>query len=163
MIKDILSIFANEVEIKRLFNQDRDIFHYHRKRLQARTIETLIMLHMHTNPNSNDINAISNMNNNSKLNDRNSKNELGNDFCDIDVFVETNLNNELNVSFDNDFDNLMEENVNLNNANVFENNKSDDFKNENFENLFVNKKIASKQTNTRQSISKSETKRHRQF
>ena len=97
MIKDILSISINDVEIKRFFNQNRDIFHYRRERLQANTIETLMILHMHTGRNSNDTNAISNMNKNSKSNDRNSKNESKNDFRDIDVFVEANLNNESNV------------------------------------------------------------------
>ena len=58
----------------------------------------------------------------------------------------------------------MEKNVNLNNANVFENSKFDDLENENFENLFVNKKIASKQTNTQKSMSKNEIKKkHRLF
>ena len=54
MIKDILSISANDVEVKRLFNQNRDIFYSRRKRLQAKIIETLMMLHMHTDRNSND-------------------------------------------------------------------------------------------------------------
>ena len=56
-----------------------------------------MMLHMHTNRNSNDTDAISNINNDSKLNDRNSKNESEDDFRDTDVFVEVNLNNESNV------------------------------------------------------------------
>ena len=50
----------------------------------------------------------------------------------------------------------MEKHVNLNNAIVFENNEFDDLKNENFENPFVNKKIASKQTNTQKSMLKNE-------
>ena len=75
IIENILSISTNDVEVKRLFNQDRDIFHYRRERLQTKTIETLMMLHMHTNRNSNDTNAISNMNNDLKSNDRDSKNE----------------------------------------------------------------------------------------
>ena len=74
MIKNILSISTNNVEIKRLFNQNCDIFSYHRERLQAKIIETLMMLYMHTNRNSNDTDTISNINNNSKLNNRNSKN-----------------------------------------------------------------------------------------
>ena len=69
---------------------------------------------MHTDRNSSNTNAISNMNNDSKSNDRNSENESKNDFRDIDVFVEANLNNESNVFFNNDFANLMEKNVNLN-------------------------------------------------
>ena len=99
MIKNILLISTNDVEIKRLFNQNRDIFHYRRERLQAKTIETLMMLHIHTNRNANDTDAISNRNNDSKSNDRNSKNESKNNFRDIDVFVEANLNNESNVFF----------------------------------------------------------------
>ena len=87
---------------------------------------------IHIDRNSNDIHAILNMNNDSKSNDRNSKDELENDFRDINIFVETNLNNELNVFFDNDSDNLMKENVNLNNANVFTSNKFDDLKDESF-------------------------------
>ena len=121
------------------------------------------MLHIHTDRNSNDTDAISNINNDSKSNDRNSKNESKNDFHDTDMFIKANLNNESNVFFDNDFDNLMEKNVNLNNANVFKNNEFDILKNKNFENLFVNKEIASKQTNTQESISKNEIKKkHRQ-
>ena len=94
MINFFLSMSVNNVEVKRLFNQNRDIFHYRRERLQTKIIETLMMLYMHTDQSSNDTDAISNMNNDSKSNDRNSKNELKNDFRDIDVFVETNLNNE---------------------------------------------------------------------
>ena len=60
------------------------------------------------------------------------------------MFVEANLNNESNVFFNIDFDNLMKENVNLNNANVFEINEFNDLKDENFEKKFINKKIASK-------------------
>ena len=140
IIKNILSISVNDVEVKRLFNQNRDIFHYRRERLQTKIIEILIMLHMHTDWNSSDTDAISNINNDSKLNDRNSKNESKNDFRDIDVFVKTNLNNESNVFFDNNVDNLMKKNLNLNNANVFKNNEFDDIENENSENLFVRKK-----------------------
>ena len=119
------------------------------------------MLYMHTDRNSD---LMSNINDDLKLNDRNSKNESKNDFRDIDVFVKTKLNNESNVFFNNDFDNLMKKSVSLNNANDFENNKFDDLKDENFDDLFVNSEIASKQTDTQASISKSEIKkRHRQF
>ena len=160
MIKDILSISANDVEMKRLFNQDRDIFHYRRERLQTKIIKTLMMLHMHTNRNSD---IMSNINDDLKSNDRNSKNESKNDFRDIDVFVKAKLNNESNVSSDNDSDNLMKKSVNLNNANDFESNEFDDLRDENFDDFFVNSEIASKQTDTQASISKSEIrKRHRQ-
>ena len=151
MIKNILLISTNDVEVKRLFNQNRDIFHYRRERLQTKIIKTLMMLHMHTDRNSD---VMSNINDDLKSNDRNSKNESKKDFRDIDVFVKTNLNNKSNVSFDNDFNNLIKENVNLNNANDFENNKFDDLKNENFDDLFLNSEFASKQTNTQVSISK---------
>ena len=98
MIKDILSISANNVEVKRLFNQNRDIFYYRRERLQTKIIKTLMILHMYTNRNSN---AMSNINDDLKSNDRNSKNKSKNDVHyvrDIDVFIKANLNNESNVS-----------------------------------------------------------------
>ena len=63
-----------------------------------------MMLYMHKDRNSNDTDTISNTNNDSKLNDRNSKNESKNDFRDIDVFVKTNLDNESNIFFENNFD-----------------------------------------------------------
>ena len=97
IIKNILSISVNDVEVKRLFNQNRDIFHYRRKRIQTKIIKTLMILHIHKDRNSSDTDAIANINNDSKSNDRNSKDESEKDFRDIDVFVEANLNNESNV------------------------------------------------------------------
>ena len=95
---------------------------------------------MHTDRNSRDTKNISNMNNDLKSNDRNSKNKSENDFHDIYLFVERTLNNEL-IVFYNDFDNMMNKNVNLNNANDFKRNEFDYLKDENFDNLFINKKM----------------------
>ena len=101
------------------------------------------MLHMHKNQNSNDIDEISNTNN-SKSNERYSKNELEKNHHDTDIFIKTNLQDEFYVSFNNDSDNLMKENTILNKNNEFENNKFDDLKNENFNDIFVNKKMTTK-------------------
>ena len=48
IIEIILSISANDVEIKRLFNQNRHISHYRRERLQTKIHEILMMLYIHT-------------------------------------------------------------------------------------------------------------------
>ena len=90
IIKTILSISANNVEIKRLFIQNRYISYYRRERLQAKIIKTLMMLYIYTDENSNDTNTISNINNNLKSNNRNLKNESKNDFRDTDVFLKVN-------------------------------------------------------------------------
>ena len=116
MIKDILSVFVTDIEVKRFFNQHCDIFHYRRKRLQTKIIKTLMILHIHTNTND------------SKSNKRYSKDESENDHRDIDVFVKTNLQKEFYVTFDYDSDNLMEKSTILNKNKEFENNKFDDLK-----------------------------------
>ena len=53
MTKNVLSISADDVEIKKLFNQIRNIIYYRRTRLHAITIEKLMMLRMHTEKNMN--------------------------------------------------------------------------------------------------------------
>ena len=47
MAKDVLSIPGSGAGVERLFNQGRDIASYRRGRLQAKTIETLMILKMH--------------------------------------------------------------------------------------------------------------------
>ena len=64
------------------------------------------MFHMHTNRNSNDTNEILNTNN-PNLNEQYSKDESKNDYRDIDVFVETSLQNKCYVFSNNDFEDLM--------------------------------------------------------
>ena len=51
MAKNVLSIPAGDAGVERLFNQARDITQYRRARLHATTIETLMMLRMHTGKN----------------------------------------------------------------------------------------------------------------
>ena len=53
MTKNVLSISADGVKVERLFNQTRNITQYRRTRLHANTIETLMMLRMHTEKNTN--------------------------------------------------------------------------------------------------------------
>ena len=55
MTKDILSIFADDADVERLLNRIRNISHYRRARFRANSIEILMMLHMHTDKNSNDL------------------------------------------------------------------------------------------------------------
>ena len=49
MIRNMLSISKNETNVERFFNQKRDIIHYRRIRLNAKTIKILIMIRMHAN------------------------------------------------------------------------------------------------------------------
>ena len=51
MIRNILSVFENETDVKRLFNQERDIIHYRRACLNAKKIKILMMIRMHANKN----------------------------------------------------------------------------------------------------------------
>ena len=51
MIRNVLTIFENETNVERLFNQKRDIIHYRRIRLNAKTIQTLMMIQMHADRN----------------------------------------------------------------------------------------------------------------
>ena len=51
MIRNVLTIFENETNVERLFNQKRDIIHYRRIRLNAKTIQTLMMIRMHADRN----------------------------------------------------------------------------------------------------------------
>ena len=48
MTRDVFSIFKSDVETEKLFNQKRDIIYYRRDRFYANTVETLIILCMHT-------------------------------------------------------------------------------------------------------------------
>ena len=77
MIKDVLSIFENNVEVEKLFNQNRDITHYRRNRFNATTIEILMMFRMHTNKNANVISS----------NDIEKKKK----FSNSNIYVKTNL------------------------------------------------------------------------
>ena len=51
MIRNVLTIFESETDVERLFNQKRDITHYRRIRLNAKTIQTLMMIRMHADRN----------------------------------------------------------------------------------------------------------------
>ena len=51
MIRNVLTIFENETDVERLFNQKRDIIHYRRIRLNAKTIQILMMIRMHADKN----------------------------------------------------------------------------------------------------------------
>ena len=51
MIRNVLTIFENETDVERLFNQKRDITYYRRARLNAKTIQTLMMIRMHADRN----------------------------------------------------------------------------------------------------------------
>ena len=51
MIRNVLTIFESETNVERLFNQKRDIIHYRRIRLNAKTIQTLMMIRMHADRN----------------------------------------------------------------------------------------------------------------
>ena len=52
MTKDVLAISTNDVEVEKLFNQNRNIIHYYRNCFHAITIATIMMFCMHTNKNS---------------------------------------------------------------------------------------------------------------
>ena len=52
LTKNVLAISISDVEIEKLFNQDRDIIHYRQNRFYAITIKMIIMLCMHTSKNS---------------------------------------------------------------------------------------------------------------
>ena len=102
-----------------------------------------MMLYIHRNRNLNDTNEILNTNN-SKSNERYSKDKSENDHRDIDIFVEKNLQNKFYVFSNNDSDKLMEKKTILNKNDEFENNEFDDLKDENFDDIFVNKKVTTK-------------------
>ena len=51
MIRNVLTIFESETNVERLFNQKRDIIYYRRARLNAKTIQILMMIRMHANKN----------------------------------------------------------------------------------------------------------------
>ena len=51
MIRNVLTILESETDVERLFNQKRDIIHYRRARLNAKTIQTLMMIRMHADRN----------------------------------------------------------------------------------------------------------------
>ena len=51
MIRNVLTIFESETDVERLFNQKRDIIHYRRARLNAKTIQILMMIQMHADRN----------------------------------------------------------------------------------------------------------------
>ena len=51
MIRNVLTIFESETDVERLFNQKRDIIHYRRARLNAKTIQILMMIRMHADRN----------------------------------------------------------------------------------------------------------------
>jgi hypothetical protein len=53
MTRDILTIAENKAEVKRFFNQKRDITHYHRDNLRVKTMKMFMMIRMHTNKNEN--------------------------------------------------------------------------------------------------------------
>jgi hypothetical protein len=53
MTRDILTIAENKAEVKRLFNQERDITHYRRDNLRVKTIKMFMMIRIHTNKNEN--------------------------------------------------------------------------------------------------------------
>jgi hypothetical protein len=95
MTRDILAIAKNEAEIKRLFNQDRDITHYRRENLRVKTIETLMMIRMHTNKNEK----------NTTLFEKNiSKNQLHFDQQNTTIYInaELNQNFESEIQLDDD-------------------------------------------------------------
>ena len=51
MIRNVLTILENETDVERLFNQKRNIIYYRRIRLNAKTIQTLMMIRMHADRN----------------------------------------------------------------------------------------------------------------
>ena len=51
MARDVLAIPGSGAGVERLFNQGRDITHYRRARLDAKTIQTLMMIRMHAGRN----------------------------------------------------------------------------------------------------------------
>ncbi len=83
MTRDILAIAENEVEIKRLFNQDCDITHYRRENLRAKTIETFMMIRIHTNKNEK---------NTTLLEKDTSKNQLHLDQQNATIYIDVELN-----------------------------------------------------------------------
>ena len=51
MIRDVLTIFESETNVERLFNQKHDITYYRRARLNAKTIQILMIIRMHADRN----------------------------------------------------------------------------------------------------------------
>ena len=47
----MLTIFENKTNVERLFNQKRNIIYYRRIRLNAKTIQILIIIQMHVDKN----------------------------------------------------------------------------------------------------------------
>lgn len=89
MVMDILAIPASGAGVERLFNQGRDITHHRRGRLQAKTIESLMMLRMHADKFSNI--SLSHMDitagGQPELSESNSENADSDDENDQNIFV----------------------------------------------------------------------------
>jgi hypothetical protein len=103
MTRDILTIAENEVEVKRFFNQKRDITHYRRNNLRVKTMKMFMMIRIHINKNEN----------NSALLKKNiSKDQLHFDQENQTVYIEADLiqNFENTLQID-DEENLIIDNV----------------------------------------------------
>ena len=79
--KNVLSIFADDVKIEKLFNQIQNIIHYRRTRLHVIIIKTLIELRMYIEKNMNVL-----FNNRNDDNDNDVKHYLINN-----IYVKTNV------------------------------------------------------------------------
>ena len=132
MIRDVLSIFDNEAKIEKLFNQKRDIIHYRRNRFHASTIETLIMLRMHTNRHNailliditdHDLNLNSDFDTKVKTNDQRDKNiYIKASLFDAFLFSILKIENFIDVeNQESEIDYLSENNFVLISENNFQN------------------------------------------
>jgi hypothetical protein len=103
MTRDILTIAKSEAEVKRLFNQERDITHYRRNNLRVKTMKMFMMIRIHTNKNENNF---------ALLKENTSKDQLHLDQQDQTVYIKADLtqNFESTLQID-DEENLIIDNV----------------------------------------------------
>jgi hypothetical protein len=103
MTRDILTIAESQAEVKRFFNQERDITHYRRDNLRVKTMKMFMMIRMHTNKNDNNF---------ALLKKNTSKDQLHFDQQNQTVYIEIDLiqNFESTLQID-DEENLIINNV----------------------------------------------------
>jgi hypothetical protein len=82
MTRDILTIAESEAEVKRLFNQERDITHYRRDNFRVNMMKMLMMIRMHTSKNENNF---------ALLKENTSKDQLHFDQQDQTIYIEADL------------------------------------------------------------------------
>jgi hypothetical protein len=102
MTRDILTIAKNEIEVKRLFNQKRDITHYRQNNLRVKTMKMFMMIRMHINKNENNF---------ALLKKNISKDQLHFDQQDQTIYIEADLTQNFESTLQSDEENLIIDNV----------------------------------------------------